>query len=147
VKLDTPPQGQRIMSEKTAHEMIGILETVVNPNDGGTGILANVPGYTVAGKTGTAHIVNPEGGYFSNHNNALFAGMIPANDPQLVIVVLISNPKAQHYYGFGGISAAPVFAEIALAAMHILGIPPSNDVINVKLFQDQQQYYQQLIEA
>lgn len=147
VKLDTPPQGQRIFSETVAHEMIGILKTVVNPNDGGTGILANVPGYVVAGKTGTAHIVNPQGGYFHDHNNALFAGMIPADNPQLVIVVLISNPKAAHFYGYGGIGAAPVFAQIALAAMHILGIPPSNDVINLKLFENQQQYYQQLIEA
>jgi cell division protein FtsI (penicillin-binding protein 3) len=147
VKLDTPPSGQRIMSADTANEMINILKTVVNPNDGGTGILANVPGYVVAGKTGTAHIVNPKGGYFSDHNNALFAGMIPANNPQLVIVVLVSNPKAAHFYGYGGIGAAPVFAQIALAAMHILGIPPSNDQINLKLFQNQQQYYQQLIEA
>jgi cell division protein FtsI (penicillin-binding protein 3) len=147
VKLDTPPQGQRIISDKVARQMIDILKTVVIPNGGGTGILANVPGYVVAGKTGTAHIVNPQGGYYNNRYNAIFAGMIPADNPQLVIVVLISNPKAAHYFSFGGVSAAPVFAQIALAAMHILGIPPSNDVINVKLFQNQQQYYQQLIEA
>lgn len=147
VKVDTPPNGKRIISEANAKSMINILRTVVDPKYGGTGILANVPGYVVAGKTGTAHMVNPHGGYYPNNYNALFAGMIPANDPQLVIVVLISNPKASHFFGFGGVSCAPVFAQIALAAMHILGIPPSNDVINTQLFQNQQKYYQQLIEA
>lgn len=147
VKLDQAPSGKRIMSEDLAHQMIQILKTVVAPNDGGTGILANVPGYVVAGKTGTAHLVDPSGGYYSDRYNALFAGMIPADNPQLVIVVLISDPQAAHFYGMGGIGAAPVFAQIALAAMHILGIPPSNNKINLKLFQNQQQYYQQLIEA
>jgi cell division protein FtsI (penicillin-binding protein 3) len=147
VKLDHAPEGQRIISEKVSHELISILKTVVNPNAGGTGILANVPGYVVAGKTGTAHLVNPSGGYYPDHYNALFAGIIPADHPQLVIVVIISNPKAAHFYGMGGIGAAPVFAQIALAAMHILGIQPSNDQINLKLFQNQEQYYKQLIEA
>ena len=147
VKLDKPPEGTRIISEKTAKEMLNILKTVPNPNiPHATGILANVPGYIVAGKTGTAHMVNPQGGYYSNKMNALFAGIIPANNPQLVIVVMISDPQG-YYNGFGGVSAAPVFAQIALAAMHILGISPSTDKVDLDLFKDQQKFYKQLVEA
>ena len=147
VKVQDPPDGTRIISTKTASEMMRILETVPNPKlPHATGLLANVPGYIIAGKTGTAHMVNPQGGYYSDKMNALFAGIIPANNPQLVIVIIISNPQG-YYNGFGGVSAAPVFAEIALAAMHILGIPPSTDKVDLDLFNNQQKFYKQLVEA
>ncbi len=145
VKLDTAPSGKQIISPEVAHEMLRILTTVVNPKYGGTGIFANVPGYIVAGKTGTAHMVNPQGGYFANKYNAFFVGVIPANDPKLVIAVAISNP-AGYYNGFGGVSAAPVFSAVAGAAVHILGIPPSNNEINTSIFKNRQQLMKQLVE-
>lgn len=144
LKLDAPPQGTRIMDPKVASEMVKILETVVNPATGGTGLLANVPGYTVAGKTGTAQFLGP-GGYSTSKHNAFFVGIVPANDPQLVIAVVMYGPNG-YWPGFGAIGAAPVFSKIAMASMHILGIPPSTDKINLKLFQNQQQYYKSLVE-
>lgn len=145
VKLDAPPEGRQVISPEVAKEMIKILQTVMNPNLGGTGLLANVPGYFVAAKTGTAQVLGPQG-YMKNRHNAFFAGIIPANDPKLVIVVALINPPG-YYQGFGGVGAGPIFSQIGLAAMHILGIPPSTNQINLKLFQNQQQYYKQLIEA
>lgn len=144
VKLDAPPEGTRVMDPKIAAEMMKILETVVNPNSGGTGMLANVPGYIVAGKTGTAQFLGP-GGYSTSKHNAFFVGVIPANDPQLVIAVVLFGPQ-QYWPGYGAIGAAPVFSKIAMASMHILGVPPSTDKVNLKLFQNQQQYYKQLVE-
>lgn len=145
VKLDSPPEGTRVLSPEVAHEMIKILQTVMDPNLGGTGLLSNVPGYLVAAKTGTAQVLGPHG-YMANRHNAFFVGIIPANDPKLVIAVVLINPPG-YYPGFGGIGAGPVFAKVALAAMHILGIQPSTDKINLKFFQNQQQYYRQLVEA
>ncbi len=146
VKLDKAPEGKQIISPEVASEMVKILETVTNQDLGGTGFLADVPGYVVAGKTGTAHVYNPQGGYFANKYDGFFVGMIPANDPKLVIAVVMVN--VQGFNGMGGISSAPVFGKIALAAMHILGIKPSNNQINLKIYkQTQQQLIQAVMEA
>ncbi len=144
VKLENPPEGTRIMSPEVAGQMLDILKTVVNPSAGGTGLLANVPGYIVAGKTGTAQFLGP-GGYSTSKHNAFFVGIIPANNPQLVIAVVMYGPNG-YWNGFGAIGSAPVFSRIALASMHVLGIPPSTDKINLQLFQNQQQYYKGLVE-
>lgn len=147
VKLDSPPSGTQIIDSKVAEEMVKILETVVNAKLGGTGFLADVPGYLVGGKTGTSHMVNPNGGYYANKYNAFFVGMIPANHPRLVIAVAISDPTG-YSNSFGGISAAPVFSRIALAAMHILGITPSTNQIDLDIYKkSQQEIIQQVMEA
>jgi len=145
VKLDEPPKGVRVVSPEVAKEMMMMLKTVVAPKSGGTGLLANVPGYVVGGKTGTSQVLTA-GGYSTTRHNAFFVGVIPADNPQLVIAVVMINPPG-YWEGFGAIGAAPVFQKIALAAMHILGIAPSNDQINQELFRHQQRYYKQLIEA
>ena len=137
VKLNEAPQGTRVISAEVAKQMVDILETVTDQNLGGTGFLADVPGYTVAGKTGTAHVYNPKGGYFANNYNGFFVGMIPAQDPKLVIAVTLTG--VQGYNGFGGINSAPVFGKIALAAMHILGIRPTTNHINLKIYKQTQQ--------
>ncbi|MCX7123793.1 MAG: penicillin-binding protein 2 [Gammaproteobacteria bacterium] len=142
VKLDKAPDGTRIMTPQVDQQMIKILETVTSLDLGGTGFLANVPGYVVAGKTGTAHVYNPKGGYFANQYDGFFVGMIPANNPKLIIAVVMTNVKG--YNGMGGIASAPVFGKIALAAMHILGIKPSNNEINLKIYKKTPQ---QLIQA
>lgn len=144
IKLNSAPAGQQVISSEIAAEMIKMLVTVVDPRYGGTGLLANVPGYAVAGKTGTAHVSIP-GGYAQSQYNGFFVGMLPANDPKLVIAVVLSNVSG--FNGMGGIDAAPVFSEVALAAMHILGIPPTSTNLNLEIFKNPQQYYKQLIEA
>jgi cell division protein FtsI (penicillin-binding protein 3) len=144
LKVDSPPAGTRAMSAKTAETLIQMLETVVGP--GGTGILANIPGYQVAGKTGTAHQAAPQGGYYKDRYNALFVGLVPANDPRIVIAVRIDNPQG-YYNSFGGVSAAPVFAKVAAESMHILGVPPGTSQVDQVLFKSQQQLLQEVVEA
>ncbi len=146
VKLDQAPAGIRVMTPAVDLQMIKILETVTSLKLGGTGFLADVPGYVVAGKTGTAHVYNPQGGYYANQYNGFFVGMIPANNPKLVIAVVMTN--VQGFNGMGGIASAPVFGKIGLAAMHILGIKPSNNQIDLKIYkQTQQQLIQAAMEA
>ena len=90
---------------------------------GGTGVLAKVDGYVVAGKTGTAYKVDPSvGGYNKDKVWASFAGFLPAQNPALVIYVAVDEPKVEQY---GGVVAGPIFAEIASEALPYLGIGPS----------------------
>ncbi|MBN4078962.1 penicillin-binding protein 2 [Gammaproteobacteria bacterium AH-315-C21] len=121
IKLDEAPIGKRVLSSKTVSDVRDMLSKVVLP--GGTGILAAVPGYQVAGKTGTIKkVVN--GSYGSDAYLSVFAGMAPANDPRLVTVVLIEEPKGGEYYG--GIVAAPVFSAVTEGALRLLGIVPDS---------------------
>ncbi len=146
VKLDKAPEGTRVISPEVDTEMIKILETVTNQDAGGTGFLADVPGYIVAGKTGTAHVYNPKGGYFPSQYDGFFVGMIPAEHPRLVIAVVMTNVHG--FNGMGGIASAPVFQKIALAAMHILGVPPTTTNLNLKIYkQTEQQLIQSVMEA
>ena len=120
-RLNPPTESpRRVISEQTANEVSKILQTVVQP--GGTGEKAAVPGYVVAGKTGTAQTVNPDThGYSLERFVASFGGFVPANDPQLVILVVIQNPKG---VSWGGSIAAPVFRNIAAQSLRYLDIPP-----------------------
>jgi cell division protein FtsI (penicillin-binding protein 3) len=113
-----------VLSADTVRRMRGMLEAVVGP--GGTGQLAAVPGYRVAGKTGTAQKVDPlTGGYSSDEYVAVFAGFLPSEAPRAVLVVAIDDPEGEHT---GGQVAAPVFAEIGAATMRALGVVPSDNV-------------------
>lgn len=114
---------ERVLSEKITSQVLTALETVVDPERGGSADEAQVDFYRVAGKTGTAHVVG-EFGYEANLHNSLFVGLIPASDPKLVIVVVVNEPKGDEHYG--GQVAAPVFSRIATGAMRILNIPPDN---------------------
>ncbi len=119
LKLDEAPIGKRVLASETVSDIRDMLSRVVLP--GGTGTLASVPGYRVAGKTGTVKkAVN--GVYGSGHYLSVFAGMAPADDPRLVIVVLIEEPSAGEYYG--GKVAAPVFSAVAEGALRLLGVVP-----------------------
>ncbi len=95
-----------------------MLEGVIA--EGGTGTLAAVPGYQVAGKTGTAQKPGP-GGYTTGEYVASFVGFVPASRPRLVILVAIDEPQGAI---FGGVVAAPAFAEIARFALQYLEVPP-----------------------
>jgi cell division protein FtsI (penicillin-binding protein 3) len=120
-KLDPEPAGKatRVVSAKTAEEVRLMLEGVVG--DGGTATTAEIPGYRVAGKTGTAQAYDASCGCYSGYT-ASFVGMAPADDPKLVVAVYVQNPKNGHY---GGTLAAPVFQQIMSYALTIEKIEPT----------------------
>jgi len=94
--------------------------------DGGTAINARVPGFRVAGKTGTAQKVDAvTGGYSVDKRVASFVGFLPAEDPQLVMLVTLDEPKIGVY---GGLTAAPVFSRIAAQAMQSLKVAPNEEI-------------------
>ncbi|MEJ2554148.1 MAG: penicillin-binding transpeptidase domain-containing protein, partial [Gammaproteobacteria bacterium] len=121
VPVERTPGGERVMSVKTARQVITMMDGVVS--DEGTGELARVPGYHVAGKTGTVRKSIP-GGYAEDKYVALFAGMIPATRPSLVMVVMINDPRSAKFYG--GSVAAPVFSRVMGEAMRLLDIAPDD---------------------
>jgi cell division protein FtsI (penicillin-binding protein 3) len=126
LKLDTPTVGRKVFSSSTARALRGMLELVVLP--GGTAPLAQVAGYRVAGKTGTAHKL--ENGHYINRYVASFVGFAPASNPRLVVAVMIDEPSNGQYYG--GLVAAPAFSKVAAAALQALNVPndaPLNNVI------------------
>jgi cell division protein FtsI (penicillin-binding protein 3) len=118
-KLDSMPIGTTpIFSQQTAREVRAMLEMAVQP--GGTAPKAQIPGYRVAGKTGTAYKL--EGGLYAKKYVASFVGFAPASDPRLIVAVMIDEPGgAQHY---GGDVAGPVFAGVMGGALRTLGIAP-----------------------
>nr|MBA2461136.1 penicillin-binding protein 2 [Actinomycetota bacterium] len=111
--------GRRIVSKTVAAQVMTMLRDVVSA-EGGTGALAAIPGYTVAGKTGTA--AKPErGGYSTSRYVASFVGVVPAKKPRLVVLVSVDEPKGVIW---GGVVAAPAFAEIASFGLQYLEIAP-----------------------
>ena len=121
VRVDQPPQGESIISPDIAGEVRTMLESVVS--DGGTGTEARIPGYRVAGKTGTVHKPT-DGGYAEDRYMAIFVGMVPASHPRLVGVVVVNEPSGDSYYG--GQVAAPIFAKIMAGAVRLMDIPPDD---------------------
>ncbi len=121
VRVETPPPGERVMPAEVARQVRAMLETVVTP--AGTGRRARVPWYRVAGKTGTVRKA-VRGGYADDRYRALFAGMAPASNPRLVLVVVIDEPAAGQYYG--GQVAAPIFSAIMADALRLLDVPPDD---------------------
>jgi cell division protein FtsI (penicillin-binding protein 3) len=113
-----PTVVRRVVSEATARQMTRILEGVVAPK--GTAPIASVPGLRIAGKTGTAQKVDFVRGGYSRGRIASFVGYFPADDPQLVMLVILDEPQTTIW---GGTAAAPVFRSIALAAAERLSIP------------------------
>ena len=115
-----PLPVERVISSATSAALLDMLEIVVSV---GSGSLASVPGFRVAGKTGTAK-KSGVGGYSEDKYIAIFAGIAPVTKPKLVVVVVIDEPRTGVYYG--GEVAAPVFASIASGALRLLGVPPDN---------------------
>jgi cell division protein FtsI (penicillin-binding protein 3) len=124
-----PRQLRHVVDARVAEEVTRMLEQAVGP--GGTGSAAQVPGYRVAGKTGTAQKLDPVTGTYSNDKfMAVFAGYLPAEAPRAVVVVVVDEPQEAHT---GGQVAAPVFARIAQATMQQLGVVPSASVLSQAL--------------
>jgi cell division protein FtsI/penicillin-binding protein 2 len=113
-----PPEGKRVISEKTAAQVRKMLEGVLAP--GGTASEVSVPGYQLAGKTGTAEKA-VDGGYSETDFVASFVGFAPADDPELLVAVVVDEPQGSYY---GGDVAAPAFGEIARFALPYLEIAP-----------------------
>ncbi len=114
-----PPRGGRVISAATAEVLRRMLEGVLAP--GGTAHEAAIPGYDLAGKTGTASKPDPGGGYSSSRYVASFVGFAPANDPRLLVTVMVDEPQGAIY---GGVVAAPAFQKIVAFALPYLGIAP-----------------------
>ena len=112
-------KGRRVISRTVSAQMMAMLRDVVSA-EGGTGAAAAVPGYTVAGKTGTAAKPIP-GGYSTSRYVASFVGVVPAKDPRLVVLVQIDEPRGTIW---GGVVAAPAFAEIARSSLVELEVAP-----------------------
>lgn len=118
LKVTEPPQGEQVVSRKDAEAVMLQLESVVE--QGGTGTKAEVPGYRVAGKTGTAKVAIA-GGYGKDYVGA-FAGFAPVSNPRFAMVVIINEPHGSAYYG--GMVAGPAFAEVMAGALQLYNVPP-----------------------
>lgn len=118
LKRDALPEGERVLDSRIAGQVIHMLESVTE--EGGTGTKARVPGYRVAGKTGTARKAIA-GGYGEDYV-ADFAGIAPVSQPRLAIAVVINEPAGDQYYG--GDVAAPVFSKVMAGALHYLNVTP-----------------------
>ena len=126
-KTAGPVAGRPVLEPETAHAVRRMLELAVLP--GGTAPRAQVAGYRVAGKTGTAHKL--EGRGYTNKYVSSFVGFAPASKPRLIVAVMIDEPSAGEYYG--GAVAAPVFSAVIGAALRMLGVPTDAPVDNVIL--------------
>lgn len=114
-------QSQPVLSKATITQVRNMMQTVVE--QGGTGSKAKVPGYKVAGKTGTVK-KSGAGGYLEDSYVSVFAGLLPASNPRLVMVVMIDEPGGEEYYG--GAVAAPVFAKVMAGTVRLLDIAPDD---------------------
>jgi cell division protein FtsI/penicillin-binding protein 2 len=115
------PAGRRVISSSTAAALRKMLQGVLAP--GGTASEVSVPGYQLAGKTGTANKVDPATGQYSNSAFvASFVGFAPASKPKLLCAVIVDEPQSESIYG--GVVAAPAFGQIMAFALPYLGIPP-----------------------
>ncbi|MFM7970863.1 MAG: peptidoglycan D,D-transpeptidase FtsI family protein, partial [Betaproteobacteria bacterium] len=123
VRRDAAPGGIRVFSPETAVAVRQMLQLAAAP--GGTAPLAQTPGYTVGGKTGTAH--KQEGrGYAGNKYRSWFVGLAPVSKPRIVVAVMVDEPSDGAYYG--GAVAAPVFSQVVGQTLRLLNVPPDADV-------------------
>lgn len=118
LKVTQPPKGEAVIAPEIAEQVIHALESVVE--EGGTGGKAAVPGYRVAGKTGTAKVATA-GGYGKDYVGT-FVGFAPVSNPRFVMAVIINEPKGGAYYG--GSVAGPTFAEVMSSALQLYNVPP-----------------------
>jgi cell division protein FtsI (penicillin-binding protein 3) len=123
LRQDHPVSGIRVLSPGTAREIRNMLQMAAGP--GGTGTLAQTIGYSVGGKSGTAH--KQEGkGYASHKYRSWFVGLAPVGKPRIVVAVMVDEPTNGKYYG--GAVAAPVFSQVVQQTLRVMGVPPDLDV-------------------
>jgi len=126
---DEKIEGRRVFETDSAKAVRQMLTKVVQP--GGTATQAAVSNYQVAGKTGTAKKIAVEGGYADDRYVALFAGLAPADNPRLAMVVMVDEPKGKHYYG--GLVAGPVFSKTMSEALRLMNVKPDAEKPDVRL--------------
>jgi cell division protein FtsI (penicillin-binding protein 3) len=119
LKIDKPAEGQQVFSPTTAAAVRKMLHMAAGP--GGTGQRAQTVGYSVGGKSGTAHKQVGKG-YAADKYRAWFTGMAPIDKPRVIVAVMIDEPSAGSY--FGGAVAAPVFSQVVQQALRIMGVQP-----------------------
>ncbi|MCC2636709.1 MAG: cell division protein [Moraxellaceae bacterium] len=119
LRVNGPVAGKRVLDEKIALQLIPMMESVVTTD--GTAIKAAVPGYRIAGKTGTAHKAR-NGGYADDQYMSTFVGMAPASKPRVVLAVVIDSPSNGQYYG--GLVSAPVFSRIMAETLRLMNVEP-----------------------
>ncbi len=123
LKQDHPATGLRVLSPETAREIRHMLQLAAGP--GGTGPLAQTIGYSVGGKSGTAH--KQEGrGYSSNKYRSWFVGMAPIDNPRIIVAVMVDEPSNGVYYG--GSVAGPVFSQVVQQTLRMMNVAPDLDV-------------------
>jgi cell division protein FtsI (penicillin-binding protein 3)/stage V sporulation protein D (sporulation-specific penicillin-binding protein) len=120
-----PQLVRRVISEETAAKVGAALADVVG--DQGTARLAKIPGYRVAGKTGTAQRVDPKGGYTPNKYVVSFSGYFPAGDPEVAGIVLVDDARTPGTSNYGGTVAAPIFARIGEGMARQLNLVPETE--------------------
>jgi len=135
LKRDTAPTCVQVMNPALADQMLSLLEVVMEGD--GTGRAARVPGYRIAGKTGTAYKAEAFGGYNRDNKRftSSFIGIAPVEDPQLVVAVIVNEPQAGYY---GAVVSAPAFAQIMGGSLRILNIQPTvndSDMGQVKVIE------------
>jgi cell division protein FtsI (penicillin-binding protein 3) len=119
VAKNQPVEVRRVWSESTIRQAKMVLENVVSEK--GTAAKAAISGYTVAGKTGTSQKISETGGYSHEKYVSIFVGFVPAANPEMVILVMVDEPKGT---GYGGLVAAPVFSQVGKWALNTMRINP-----------------------
>lgn len=117
--------SERVISDDVARQVLRMMESVVQK--GGSAQKAYIPGYRVAGKTGTSRKALVNGRGYGDEYVNIFAGVAPVSNPELAVVILINEPKGEHYYA--GHTAAPVFAKVMAASLQLLNVPPDNKTV------------------
>jgi cell division protein FtsI (penicillin-binding protein 3) len=128
-KIKESPVGHQVFSAQVANDVKDMLELVVAP--GGTALRAQVAGYRVGGKTGTAHKLGPKG-YEPDKYVGSFVGLAPASNPRLIMAVMIDEPSIEKDQYYGGVVAAPVFSAVMADALRMLAVPqdsPNNNIV------------------
>jgi cell division protein FtsI (penicillin-binding protein 3) len=120
LRVDSAPAAQRILDPSVCRSLISLLEAVTT-QEGATGVRARIPGYRVAGKTGTVW-KSANGSYSKDRYTSVFAGLAPASNPRLAAIVVIDEPTAGKYYG--GDVSAPVFSAVVGGALRLLAVAP-----------------------
>jgi cell division protein FtsI (penicillin-binding protein 3) len=128
IQRDSAAAARRVISAQTAQAVRKMLEMAVQP--GGTAPRAQVAGYRVAGKTGTAHKLEGRG-YAANRYISSFVGFAPVSNPRIVVAVMIDEPSAGQYYG--GLVAAPLFSEVTGGALRLMGVAPDAPLEKLQL--------------
>jgi cell division protein FtsI (penicillin-binding protein 3) len=122
LKVDKVPTGERVIDVSVARQMMGLLESVTTVK-GATGALARVPGYRVAGKTGTAVMAGVHG-YQKHHYTSSFVGIAPVTNPRVIVAVVVHDPQGKHYYA--SFVSAPIFEKIMEGTLRILNVQPDD---------------------